>query len=84
MKYINLELWTSIHSIVLFAYKVPWEKKRGWKTRKDTLNKNIIKEESAMTWWLEYTDTLLFFKDRKDEAFGPTLLIPLTKEKAGR
>lgn len=32
---------------------------RGRKKREDTLDKRII-EECAMTWWLEYTDTLQY------------------------
>lgn len=63
MKYINLEHWASIHSIVLFAYK-PWGKKRQWgggKQGEDTLDKRIIEEKSLQ--WLglqDYIDTLQY------------------------
>lgn len=86
MKYINLEHWGSNHSVVLFAYKAPWETKggrrRGGKKRKDTLDKHIIEEKSPQ--WLAGWNTLIhytiFFKDEKNEALSPRSLIPLTKE----
>lgn len=58
MKYINLEHWTFIHSIVLFAYKPPWEKQsERKKEREDTPDKHIIEEKSRQ--WLGAWNTLI-------------------------
>ena len=83
MKYINLEHWASIFSIVLFAYKSPWGKRewREGRKRKDTLDKIIF--EKSLKWldgWNMLIHCSIFFKEERDEMlFFAACSIPWTK-----